>query len=132
MPQVPFKITETHAGFGRSEGLLNLHDDAMVFEFQNIVAGILKSQVKTIRVPFSDVDSISYEPKLVRTFVEIRFKSLQQVQDFPKSEGAEVRLQIARRDRDKANALVKEAKLSMINDTLGDMLEMTDHALRDA
>ena len=122
MFQVVFRMSDTHAGFGRCDGILSVRPEALHFEFQSKVAGILRSAVKSLVVPITDIVSVDYRSGFFSNRVVIRFKSLQSTQDFPKSDGNEVTLEIRRRDRAEAKSLVSEVKLLLLNTSLDDLL----------
>ncbi len=129
MAPVPFQISNTHAGFGRCEGMASLDDGKLVFEIQSKVVGIVKCEIKQLDIPLGEVAKIDYKRGWFSPSIRVQFKSLHQTQEFPKAEGNEVILEIKRRDRKAAEQLVEEAKLGMIEHSLDDMLEMTDKAL---
>ena len=129
MSRLAFRMSDTHAGFGHCDGMVHLESDSLKFEFQSKVAGILKSGIKTLEVPLSEVASIDYKPKLFSTKLELRFKSLQHAQEFPKADANEVVLELKRRDRPDAKRFVSEVKLQLVTSSLDSMLEMTNEAL---
>ncbi len=129
MVQLPFWISETHAGFGRCEGVVSLDGTKLAFEFQTKLAGVLKSGVKLVEVPLSEVASIEYKPYFFTARVVIQFKSLRHTQAFPKADGCEVRLEVRRKNRPAADRLVKDAKSILLDSKLNEMLDMTDEAI---
>lgn len=122
-------MSDTYAGFGRCDGMVHLDSDKLRFEFQSKVAGILKSGIKTLEVPLSEVDAIDYNSGLFSTKLELRFKSLKHAQEFPKADANEVVLELKRRDRPDAKVFVREVKLQLVSKDLDSMLEMTNEAL---
>ena len=129
MSRLAFRMSDTHAGFGHCDGIVHLESDSLKFEFQSKVAGILKSGIKTLEVPLSEVASIDYKPKLFSTQLELRFKSLQHAQEFPKADANEVVLELKRRDRPDTKRFVSEVQLQLVSSSLDSMLEMTNEAL---
>ena len=109
--------------------MVHLDSDKLRFEFQSKVAGILKSGIKTLEVPLSEVDAIDYNSGLFSTKLELRFKSLKHAQEFPKADANEVVLELKRRDRPDAKVFVREVKLQLVSKDLDSMLEMTNEAL---
>ena len=126
---LPFRISETHAGFGRCEGVVHLEAGKLIFEFQSKVAGILKSDIKMVEVPVDELATVTYKGGLFANKGTIQFKSLRHTQAFPKADGNEVTLEVKRRDRDAAQEFVKEVRMDLLSHSLDDMLEMTDKAL---
>lgn len=130
MAYVPFQMEGTHAGFGRCDGVAKLEDDHLVFEVQSKVAGIMKTELKVVRVPLSDVSKIEYDGGFFSSNLQVVFKSMSYTQDFPRSEGSSVTLELKRRDRKAAQELEKDVKMGMISTSIDDMLEMTNRALK--
>ena len=51
--------------------MIHLETDSLRFEFQSKVAGFLKSSIKTLESPLSEVDAIEYKPSLFSTKLEL-------------------------------------------------------------
>lgn len=133
MPQEPlstvmnplsFSISDALAGFAKSEGLMTLRDDHLSFEFQtsDSLAGLIRSKVKRIEVPLSEIAEITWKRGLFGGRLRVAFTSMQRVSAFPRSESNTVLFEIARHDRAKADQLVSEVKLALVSTHLDDML----------
>ncbi len=109
--------------------MIHLETDSLRFEFQSKVAGILKSSIKTLESPLSEVDAIEYKPSRCSTKLELRFKSLQHAQEFPEADANEVVSELKRRDRSDAKTFVRKVKLQLVSKDLDSMLEMTNETL---
>ena len=109
--------------------MIHLETDSLRFEFQSKVTGILKSSIKTLESPLSEVDAIEYKPSLFSTKLELRFKCLQHAQEFPKADANEVVFELKRRDRSNAKAFVRNVKLQLVSKDLDSILEMTNETL---
>lgn len=96
-------------GFTKCEGLLHVERGELLLEYQIIDAwlGVLKSGVKSVRIPLERLTSIELvgnrlaAPKLI-----LQADTMEAVQGVPGMSQGRVELRIAREDREVAQALV--------------------------
>jgi hypothetical protein len=114
MNTVPFTV-EQLGGLVKCEGLLRDEGEHVVLEFQSkdAVAGMLKSGVRELRVPISDLAAVSLHKGwlgmgLTGVTIELQAHRLETLQDVPGMSQGAVRLNVARKDRAAAERFVEE------------------------
>lgn len=108
MNALPFRFTDLYAGLAEGSGLI--HDEGthlcLEFEVKDALAGILKSGVKHVRIPTSDIVSVNISQGWVNTTLVIQTAKLESVQDVPGMNQGRIVLKIARKDREAAEQFV--------------------------
>ena len=106
---LPFSGLDLFAGFAEGKGLAKASPSELRLEFvvTDTVVSVLRSGVKEILIPRSEIDVVRLKRGWFGTQVHIRVKSLKWLADLPGRENGEVTLHIARRDRDQAAAFVQ-------------------------
>jgi hypothetical protein len=113
MASVPFSIPRLFAGFGRCHGVLHDEGDTFRFEFQvkDSLAGLLKTNVKEVRIPVKEIDSVQLMRKWWGTSrrgvrLVLQATGLTTFKDIPGASHRQLILTVARRDVDMAQAFV--------------------------
>jgi hypothetical protein len=106
---LPFSGLDFFEGFAEGKGLAKASPSELRLEFvvTDTVVSVLRSGVKEIVIPRSEIDMVRLKQRWLSTQVHIRVKSLKWLADVPGCEKGEVTLQIARQDRDQAAAFVQ-------------------------
>jgi hypothetical protein len=106
---LPFSGLDLFAGFAEGKGLAKASPSELSLEFvvTDTVVSVLRSGVKEILIPRSEIDVVRLKRGWFGTQVHIRVKSLKWLADLPGCENGEVTLHIARHDRDQAAAFVQ-------------------------
>ena len=106
---LPFSGLDLFAGFAEGKGLAKASPSELRLELvvTDTVVSMLRSGVKEILIPRSEIDVVRLKRGWFGTQVHIRVKSLKWLADLPGCENGEVTLHIARRDRDQAAAFVQ-------------------------
>ena len=112
---LPFEIPDVNHGFVEVKGLLHFKNDKLILEFdqKDSFVGILKSGVKAVEVPFSEVDSLRIYRKWFRTTVEILGKSMKIFEEIPGSNQGRVLLKIKSKDRELAENVISSARVRL-------------------
>ncbi len=112
---VPFEIPNVNHGFVVVKGLFQLKDQKIVLEFdeRDGFVGFMKSDVKEIEVPFSEIDSISGAKKWFSYRIEVAASSMKTFQDIPGAEQGKLTLKVQRKDRSTAQEVVTNARLRL-------------------
>jgi hypothetical protein len=112
---VPFEIPNVNHGFVVVKGLFHLRDGKIVLEFdeRDGFVGFMKSEIKELEVPFSEIDSISGKRKWFSYKVEITAKSMKTFRDIPGAEQGKLTLKVQRKDRDLAGEVVSTGRLKL-------------------
>jgi hypothetical protein len=115
MNTVPFKIGDLYAGLGECHGLLRDEGDHLTFEFQTVdsVAGVIKSNVKQVRVPLKELASVTLTKGWLGTTwlgvkIVIQAAGLETLKEIPGTSGGRVELSVARQDRQAAEKFVTD------------------------
>jgi hypothetical protein len=113
MASVPFSIRRLYGGLGRCHGVLHDEGDNFRFEFQvkDSFAGLLKTDVKEIRIPVKEIDSVQLLRKWWGTSrrgvrIVLHAIGLATFKDIPGASHRQLVLNVARRDVDMAQAFV--------------------------
>ena len=106
---LPFTVPDLFAGFAEGKGLAKVSPSELVLEFvvKDSVLDVLKSGIKEIRVPRSEIDLVQLKRGWFGAKVRIRVKSMKLLADLPNCDHGEVTLHFARRDRDQAATFVQ-------------------------
>ncbi len=130
MLSLPFKITNLFSDLAEAHGLVNMEGDFLRMEFQtqDAILGLLKSQLKEIRIPIQELNSAIYQKKLFGTKIILRANKLTTLSRVPGHEKGQVVLEISRKDRDIAEQLtssldmkITEMNLSRLDKELDDL-----------
>ena len=106
---LPFNVRNLLGGLAQGKGLAKASPSELILEFvvADSVLGLLKSRVKDLHIPQSEIDAIRLTRGWFGAKVMIRVKSLKWLADLPGCDKGEVTLHIARRDRDQAADFVR-------------------------
>jgi hypothetical protein len=130
MLSLPFKITNLFSDLAEAHGLVTMEGDFLRMEFQtqDAILGLLKSQLKEIRIPIQELNSAIYQKKLFGTKIILRANKLTTLSRVPGHEKGQVVLEISRKDRDIAEQLtssldmkITEMNLSRLDKELDDL-----------
>lgn len=112
MNACPFSL-ELYGGFGRCEGIIRDEGGCLALEFQNkdAVAGILKSDVRQVKIPLKQLVSVTITKGWLGTSwmgvkIVLQGVSMETLKDVPGMSQGKVELSVARKDRDAAEKLV--------------------------
>jgi len=100
MHSIPFSIS-VYESLGEAEGLIRFDEESLKLEFEvkDSIVGILKSDLKEIRIPLSDLESIELRKSWFSTSLVIQASSLRTTRQIPGSDQGRMTLSIARRHR---------------------------------
>jgi hypothetical protein len=106
---LPFSVPDLLAGFAEGNGLAKGSPAELTLEFvvKDSFLNLLKSGMKEIRIPRSEIDAVRFKRGWFGAKVCIRVKSLKWLADLPGCDSGEVTLHIARRDRDLAGEFAR-------------------------
>jgi hypothetical protein len=116
MESVPFSIDEVYGGLADCQGIVSATESCLVLEFEtrDSVFGVLKSGVKSVEIPFPELESVTYEQRLFSATIRICVRSLITVADMPGLKEGEIKLKIARKNRSKARLFASAVNLHAI------------------
>lgn len=123
---VSFTIRGVHGGLTTVTGLITLKDQSFELEFESAdaIIGFVKSDLKTISVPFSSIRRFDYESKFLRgnKFI-LQVKSMSAIKDVPGSKSGKVELYIDKPSKEDALALVSKFKMDFSEFRLNELDE---------
>ena len=106
---LPFTVPDLFAGFAEGKGLAKASPSDLTLEFvvKDNLLNLLKSGLKEIRIPRTEIDIVRLKRGWFGAKVHIRVKSMKWLAELPGCDNGEVILHVARRDRDQAANFVQ-------------------------
>ncbi|MDZ7683210.1 MAG: hypothetical protein U5J63_16265 [Fodinibius sp.] len=110
-----------------AKGLLKLNQEGIELEYQvqDSFVGIFKSEVKTMLVPYGDLESIHFKKGWFSGKITLKTSSLHLMQELPGSEQGECVLKVKRKHREEARQTISQARIALSEQKL-DQLENGD------
>jgi hypothetical protein len=101
---VSFTIEGVNGGFSNADGLLRIGDHAIILEFQtsDAIFGVIKSDLKSVKIPFSQLRKVGYIKKWFSAHIEIASMTMQSLRDVPGAKAGRVKLKIRKENREDA------------------------------
>jgi hypothetical protein len=120
MQTLPFKLKNVFEGLAESEGMVSLVDNSLRLEFQtrDSVFGVIKSDVKEIKVSVDDIQDVQFKKGLFGDKIIIRASGMMTFKDFPNHKGGEIRLHLKKKDRHQAMMIVSDIQLAQAESSL--------------
>ena len=110
-----FLIPEVYAGFAEAQGLMRVDENTLMLEFEirDSLVGLLKSRIKEIKIPISEIDSVTLNKDWFKISLIIRTQKLSSLGDLPKQERGQIKLHLSHEDGEIAEWLVSFLMLSI-------------------
>jgi hypothetical protein len=120
---VPFKIKNVFEGFAESQGILRLDGESLSIEFQtkDKIVGVIKSKIKNIKVPVSNIEEVDFKKSVFGNTMTIRLSKLSEAENIPQKDLGEIKVSIDKKYIEVALDFVLQLKL-----------EVADHRLKEA
>lgn len=96
MESLPFTLD---SGITEVSGVVREGSNAVIIEYQTKLLGFIRSGIKSIVIPFEEIQEVSYTSNLFQTKLRIQLKTLRSVGSFPVPKQGELELTIARKHR---------------------------------
>lgn len=106
-----FQAEDPVHGMSQTNGLVRFERDALVFEFQNVTLGLIKSRAKETHVPLRAIASIELKTNLFQTKLLLRVSRLGVLEGLPHNGKGELKLGLKRKDRKEAATFVSHVLL---------------------
>jgi hypothetical protein len=113
MDTVRFTLNDVFAGFGEGHGLLRNEGTHLCLEYQvqDGIVGVLKSEVRQVRIPFEDVASVTltkgwFGMNWWGVKIVIQGTRMEAFEDVPGASGGRVELSISGKDHEAAENFV--------------------------
>lgn len=112
---VPFEIPEVSHGFQKAKGLLKAGDKGINLEFEvtDAFIGIMKSGVKNVSIPYSELESIIFKRGWFSSKIILKGTSMRVFDEIPGTEVATCTLKVKRKDNEEAQNLISKARLHL-------------------
>ena len=110
---IPFKIDDVYHGFAECNGMLHIHEEGFIFEYEtkDAIFNIIKSGIKRIKLRFTDIRNIEFKKKFFSTKLIITSYRLDIISQIPGYKNNRLELIIHKQDRDEARELTMRANL---------------------
>ncbi|HEY9639566.1 MAG TPA: hypothetical protein V6C57_03740 [Coleofasciculaceae cyanobacterium] len=107
-----FTLPETYGGFVETSGIAELDEQDLLLEFQfrDGLLGVLKSEIKTVAIPFSSLAAVRLHKGWSRTTLFIQVKPSLALRTIPMQAEGWLELRLARKD-----TAIAEAWLDFLN-----------------
>jgi hypothetical protein len=107
MNTVPFSV-ELYGGLGQCDGLVRDDGKFLALEFQvkDSIAGLVRSNLREVRVPLQDLVSVTLRRGWLGTKIIVQAAHLETLKDVPGMNQGRIELSVARKDRHAAERLV--------------------------
>ena len=98
---LPFSFSDVYGGFAEAHGLARLEESELVLEFEvkDAVLGVIKSGLKDVRIPLSDIASVRIKKGWFSSKVVVCTTSLAALADVPTADQAQVTLRVKRANK---------------------------------
>ena len=110
MNRVPFSL-DLNDGLVTLSGHVSLDGDDLVIEARRAALDLIPIGRETFAIPAREIESVELEASLVKRQLVIRPFSARHLDGFPGDPVDEIRLPIARKHREAAEALARETRL---------------------
>lgn len=119
MSAIPFTV-DAYEGFAETQGVVQEGKESLNIEFQTKDAfiGLIKSGIKTIQIPFNEIEDLLFDSNFFTAKLRIQLKTLHAAQDFPATQNGEIKLSIARKNRKQARSFASSVGLSISQYTM--------------
>ena len=113
-PSVPVTLEHSWGGLASNSGLLRLESNTLVLEFEtkDEVLQMLKSGVKRVAVPLTEVEACRWMPGWFGGKIELSVHSMTSLEGIAGASRGSVMLRVSRKDRDKAFGFVANVELA--------------------
>lgn len=128
---IPFEIPNVNHGFQVAKGILKLRSDGIELEFEtkDAILGIISSGVQSVRISYSDLESIRFEKGWFSAKIILEAISMRIFEELPGTEQATCMLKVKRKDKDEAQKVISTARMYLSEHKLDQMnSEGTDEA----
>jgi hypothetical protein len=112
---LPFTVSMLY-GAARATGLVRLEGMSLLVEYElkDRVFGLIRSELKEVRLPLRDVESIAVERGWWGDVLVLRVSTLRAARTLPGQDKGTVRLDVARKDRAAAEQLANAVQAALL------------------
>lgn len=120
MDSIPFSISDVYGGFAETFGIIRLDKDAVVLELQtqDSLLGVIKSDIKVRRLPFNEIETVTYKRGVFKPSIVIRARNLRTLENIPGADSGEVKIRFARKYREQAHRLAMDTAVHLSDEML--------------
>lgn len=112
---LPFSIPEINHGFQEASGLMKLTEKGIELEFEvkDAILGVLKSGIKNVVIPYSELESIEYKKGWFSSKIILNATSMRVFEDIPGTDVATCTIKVKRKHRSEAQSLASHARVQL-------------------
>lgn len=96
MDSLPFTLK---SGMYEVSGVVREDSKGVVIEYQTKLLGFIKSGIRILKIPFEEIQSVTYTSNIFQTKLRLQLKSLRSMGNFPVPKQGDLDLTIARKYR---------------------------------
>jgi serine/threonine protein kinase len=100
--------TSAYGGLGEAHGLLRLEGENLLLELEISFLKLARSSVREIKIPLSDIGSVTLDRKMFTSVLILRAQRLRSLSEIPGASEGKVELEVARGDVPLAEQFVAE------------------------
>lgn len=123
---LPFKADEVYAGMAETQGMLQVHKQGLLLEFQtkDAIFGLVKSKVKKLEISLGELADVELRTRFWKSQLLLHINNMKTLNKFPAAQEGVIKLHIKRKDKRKAleiqsyiNMRLSEHRLEMLGET---------------
>ena len=124
---IPFESVDYNHGLKLAKGLLKVSGDGIELEYreQDSFVGVIKSDLRTIHIPYEDLEAIEFEKGWFSAKILLKTSSMALLEKLPGNEQGICTLKVKRRHREEAKNTSSKARIALSEQKL-DQLENGD------
>ena len=124
---IPFESVDYNHGLKLAKGLLKVSGDGIELEYreQDSFVGVIKSDLRTIHIPYEDLEAIEFEKGWFSAKILLKTSSMALLEKLPGNEQGTCTLKVKRKHRDEAQNTISKARIALSEQKL-DQLENGD------
>lgn len=112
---IPFESVDYSHGLKRAKGLLKLGEGGIELEYQeqDSFIGIIKSDLRTIHLPYEELEAIEFEKGWFSAKILLKTSSMALLEKLPGNEEGICTLKVKRKHRDEAQNTISKARIAL-------------------
>ena len=124
---IPFESVDYNHGLKRAKGLFKLGQGGIELEYQeqDSFIGIIKSDLRTIHLPYEELEAIEFKKGWFSAKVMLKTSSMALLEELPGNEQGICTLKVKRRHWNEAQNTISKARIALSEHKL-DQLENGD------
>ena len=120
MSSVPFTVGDVYSSLAELEGVVRMEENGLALDFRvtDAVLHVMKSQPQEARIPWTELEEITFTKGLFRCALHLRTRGLKAFSAIPGSNGSEMILRCKRKYAEAARELASNAAMRIVEHQL--------------